>query len=162
MPVRVLQPWFSVGYSYGSGDGDSNLNGLHEFRTRLAQPKLLILQGVDALKQEKFDSALERFQKSAELTPELPTSYYYSGVVKERMNDPAQAKEAYEKALELKPDYAQVYTHLGLLLWKSGDQTRGLQEFQKAVMSDPDLAEAHYNLGLALANCSARKRGFAS
>jgi len=66
------------------------------------------------------------------------------------------------QALELKPHYAQVYTHLGLLLWKSGDQTRGLEEFQKAVMSDPDLAEAHYNLGLALANCSARKRGFAS
>ena len=28
LPVRVLQPWFSVGYSYGSGDGDPN-NGRH-------------------------------------------------------------------------------------------------------------------------------------
>ncbi len=34
------------------------LSGLHEFRSRLAQSKLLILQGVDALKKQKFDDAL--------------------------------------------------------------------------------------------------------
>ena len=28
LPVRALQPWFSVGYSYGSGDGDPS-NGRH-------------------------------------------------------------------------------------------------------------------------------------
>jgi hypothetical protein len=28
LPISVVQPWFSVGYSYGSGDGDPN-NGRH-------------------------------------------------------------------------------------------------------------------------------------
>jgi hypothetical protein len=28
LPVTVVQPWFSIGYSYGSGDGDSD-NGRH-------------------------------------------------------------------------------------------------------------------------------------
>src|SRR5206468_8040589 len=55
------------------------LSGLREFRTRLAQSKLLILKGVDALKQQKFDDALAQFQKSMELTPDFPTSYYYLG-----------------------------------------------------------------------------------
>ena len=48
------------------------LSGLHELRTRLAQSKLLIVQGVDALKQQKLDQALSLFQKSADLTPDLP------------------------------------------------------------------------------------------
>ena len=127
------------------------LTGLHDFRARLAQSKVLILQGVEALKKQKFDDALALFQKSAEQTPEFQTNYYYLGLTWAGKNEPGRAREAYEKAIELKPDYAQAHTSFGLLLWKSGDQTRGLEEFQRAVMSDPDLAEAHYNLGLALA-----------
>ena len=67
------------------------LSGLHEFRSRLAQSKLLILQGVDALKKQKFDDALALFQKSAEQSPELPTSYYYLGVTWEGKNELARA-----------------------------------------------------------------------
>ena len=126
------------------------LTGLHDFRARLAQSKLLILQGVEALKKQKFDDALALFQQSAEQTPEFPTNYYYLGLAWQGKNEPGRARAAYEKAIELKPDYAQAHTSFGLLLWKSGDQTRGLEEFQQAVMSDPDLAGAHYNLGLAL------------
>src|SRR5450755_2740930 len=88
------------------------LSGLHEFRTRLAQSKLLILQGVDALKKQKLDDALALFQKSAEQTPELPTSYYYLGLTWEGKNEPTRAKEAYEKAIELKQDYAQAHAAL--------------------------------------------------
>src|SRR6202011_4257357 len=42
------------------------ISGLHEFRWRLAQAKLLILQGVGALKEQKLDDALAFFQKSIE------------------------------------------------------------------------------------------------
>jgi len=51
---------------------------LHDFRTRLAQSKSLILQGVEALKQQKLDDALASFQKSVEESPELATGHYYS------------------------------------------------------------------------------------
>src|SRR5262249_16159388 len=109
----------------------TELSGLHDFRARLAQSKMLILQGVDALKKKKIDDALGLFQKSAEQSPELPTSYYYLGVAWDAKNEPARAQEFYEKSLELEPDYAQAHASLGLLLWKSGDQTRGLKEFQQ-------------------------------
>src|SRR5881398_2034235 len=127
------------------------LKGLREFRARLAQSKYLILQGVDALNQQKLDDALALFQKSIDQSPELPTGYYYLGVTWDRKAEPTRAIADYQKALELKPDYAQVHSSLGLLLWRQGDRNRALQEFQQAVMNDPDLAEGHYNLGLALA-----------
>ena len=73
------------------------LNGLHEFRTRLAQAKLLILQGVDALKKQQLDEALNFFQKAIEQSPELPTGYYYLGVTWDRKQDYARAKEAFDK-----------------------------------------------------------------
>ena len=40
-------------------------------RTRLAQAKLLTLQGVDALKQGQLDQAQELFQQAIERSPEL-------------------------------------------------------------------------------------------
>ena len=129
----------------------NELDALHEFRERLAQSKLLILQGVDALKQQKVDEALRLFQESADRSPNLPTSYYYLGVTWERKNDAASASSAYEKAIALLPDYAQALTSYGSLLWRMNDRERGLEELQRAAMSDPDLPEAHYNLGLALA-----------
>src|SRR5205807_5434586 len=118
------------------------IGALREFRARLAQAKMLTLQGVAALKDKKLDEALTLFQKSIEKGPELPTGYYYSGVVLERKGDLEQALTAYQKALQLKPDYAQAHSSLGLLYWRQDDQTRGLEEFRQAVMCDPDLAEA--------------------
>ena len=94
---------------------------MHEFRARLAQAKLLIVQGVDALKKQQLDEALTFFQKAIEQSPELPTGYYYLGVTWDRKQDDARAKEAYDKALQLKPDYAQVHSSLGLLYWRQND-----------------------------------------
>src|SRR5207249_3993822 len=85
----------------------NDLSALQEFRARLAQAKYLILQGVEALKQQKLDDALALFQKSVEQSPELPTGHYYLGVTWERKGDAPRALAAYEKSLELKPDYAQ-------------------------------------------------------
>src|SRR5947209_3786483 len=104
------QAHYNLGLALRSqGDASSakkeldELSGLHELRTRLAQSKLLIVQGVDALKQQKLDQALALFQKSADLTPDLPTSHYYLGVAWEQKNEPAPAQAAYEKAVELNP-----------------------------------------------------------
>jgi superkiller protein 3 len=94
----------------------SEIRGLHEFRARLAQAKLLILQGVGALKEQRFDDALASFQQSIEKGPELPTGNYYLGLTWERKDDAEQALAAYEKALELKPDYAQAHSSLATVL----------------------------------------------
>src|SRR5262249_36013786 len=78
------------------------LSGLHEFRARLAQSKMLILHGVDALKRDKPDEALPLFQKAVEQSPDFPTGHYYVGVAWEGRGDTAQAAIAFQKALELK------------------------------------------------------------
>ena len=127
------------------------LTALKEYRSHLAEAKLLILKGVDALKKQQLDNALSLFQKAIEQSPQLPTGYYYLGVTWDRKQDVARAREAYQKALELKPDYAQAHSSLGLLYWRLNDNAHALEEFHQAVMSDPDLPEAHYNFGLALA-----------
>src|SRR6516165_2498405 len=57
----------------------NELSELRKFRARLAQSKLLILQGVDALKQNQLDNAQSFFEQAIDNSPELPTGYYYLG-----------------------------------------------------------------------------------
>src|SRR4029077_11599851 len=101
-----------------------DVQALKEFCVRLAQAKSLILQGVEALKEQRLDDDLGLFQISLEQSPDLPTGYYYLGVTWERKGDTARAVAAYEKAIELKPDYAQAQSGLGLLYWRQNDRAR--------------------------------------
>jgi hypothetical protein len=39
LPIKVLQPWFSIGYSYGSGDGDPNNSRHSTFFQLLPTPR---------------------------------------------------------------------------------------------------------------------------
>src|SRR5262249_61362403 len=63
------------------------INGLHEFRARLAQAKLLILKGVESLKQQRLDEAQASFQQAIEQSPTLATGHYYLGMVYAQKND---------------------------------------------------------------------------
>ena len=50
----------------------NELSDLREFRARLAQAKLLILRGVDALKQGQLDQARDLFQQAINEAPNFP------------------------------------------------------------------------------------------
>ena len=110
----------------------------------------MILEGVEALKQEKLDDAQALFQKAVEQSPELPDGYYYLGVT-----GPQRRRGARDGGLsEGTGDQAGLRAGAvepGPALLAAERSARALEEFHQAVMSDPDLAEAHYNLGLALA-----------
>jgi tetratricopeptide (TPR) repeat protein len=129
----------------------TELKGLQDFRAKLAQSKLLIVRGVEALEHGRNREAAQTFEQAAAGTPSLPTAWHYLGIARDRQGDSAGALTAWRKALELQPDYPQTHNSLGLMYARSGDMASAEKEFRQTVSSDPDNAEGHYNLGLALA-----------
>ncbi len=129
----------------------AEVSGLQEFRGKLAESKLLIERGVDALQHSPNQDALDFFEQATAKSPSLATAWHYLGVARDRQGDAAGALEAWGKALELEPDYPKTHTSLGLMYARAGDLSKAVPEFRHTVSSDPDNAEAHYNLGLALA-----------
>ncbi len=127
-----------------------DVQSLRNFQATLAQAKLEILGGVEALQKDHPEQARERFERAATLSPTLPTAWHYLGVAWDRQGDEAKAMEAWRKALELQPDYPKTHSSLGVFLARRGDFARAVTEFRKAVAADPDDADGHYNLGLAL------------
>ncbi len=129
----------------------SQIRELRAFRTRLAESKAEILNGVKALESGDTDHALQQFQKAADSSPTLPTAWHYLGVAWDRKHDEKNAMQAWDRALELQADFPKTHASLGLFYARRGDYDRAAAELRKAIHSDPDEADAHYNLALVLA-----------
>ena len=71
----------------------SDLQGLHDFRARLAQAKALTLQGVDPLKRKQLDAALESFQRAI--------AHYNLALVLQREGNEAASRAELGKAYEI-------------------------------------------------------------
>jgi Flp pilus assembly protein TadD len=140
----------SQGHKEAAQQELSEVKGLLNFRTTLAQSKALILQGVEALTKGENDRALQAFEQASEQSPTLPTGWHFLGVAWDRKREETKALDAWRKALELQPDYPKTHASLGLIHARHEEYDKAVEEFQKAVSGDSDDAEAHYNLGLAL------------
>jgi tetratricopeptide (TPR) repeat protein len=124
---------------------------LHEFRTNLTESKLRIQQGVEALKQDRANEAVQLFQRATELSPALPTAWHFLGVAWERTGEKNKAMAAWSKALELQPDYPKSHASIGLMRARAGDFEGAVKELRESISADSDDAQTHYNLGLVLA-----------
>ena len=122
----------------------NELNGLHDFRARLAQSKLLILQGVDALKQQQARRCPVALSESAaEQSPSLPTSYYYLGRhVGAQGRRRARPGRLSRKLSSCNPTTHKSIRASGCSIGARTIATRAIEEFRQAVMSDPDLGRS--------------------
>lgn len=65
-------------------------------------------QGLEAYKQEDYDTAIRYFNQSIKYNPNIWQSHQYIGSSYLALGDEENAKEAYEKALELNPENTQL------------------------------------------------------
>ncbi len=102
-------------------------------------------------KIEKFDTAVEFYEKANRVKPED-----YETIVKigNTYFDSKQFEKAgkwYEKALAKKPDDVNVRTDFGITFVERGnpDLNRAVKEFQTSLQTNPNHEPTLYNLGIA-------------
>ena len=94
--------------------------------------------------QEKFDLAIESFQKAiADPTYLTPEKVYLNwGNTLATMGEPGEAGEMYRKSLDVNPNYARGHYELGLFLEEQGDVPGAIEELLMAwpgLQKMPDL-----------------------
>ncbi len=121
----------------------------------------LFAQGVKELNAEKFDTALETFERVTTLAPDFADAHYHLGLVYYQRAEFPKAIEAFTRTLELLPRDIDALIKLGLASHKAGDidaaDTRTKRAFyeqavaayQTALDIRPHNVEALNNLGLA-------------
>lgn len=119
--------------------------------------------GMEAMKTQQWDAAIEQFAKAAEMDPkqhviwaQLADCYSNSARAKtgaDRDALAAKGLDAYQKAIELKPDDASYINNYALALARANKFNEAQQELEKAATLDPTNAgRYYYNLGALLTN----------
>jgi tetratricopeptide (TPR) repeat protein len=119
--------------------------------------------GREALQAKQWDTAVQSFQKGAELDPNQHVIWAYladaySGLAaakngQEQQDAYAKAIDAYNHALTIKPDDAAYHNNYALLLARAKKVDEAKAELQKAAQLEPAAAgKYYYNLGAVLVN----------
>ena len=102
--------------------------------------------GLNAIYDEKYQMALNFFQKAAWLSPESPEIYDLLGTAQVKCQKPQEAKASYEKALEINPNNSGVQTNLGNVLRELGDLEGAQNAYEMSLKIDPDYRQARVSL----------------
>jgi tetratricopeptide (TPR) repeat protein len=112
----------------------------------------LVTQAQNAMKEGKYDEAIEKVTKAMEKDPEAFILYYNRALAYEKKGDKEKALLDFKKSLELKPDFVLSISCIGNILAKKSDFNGAVEYYKKAFDLGLDDALALYNYGACLIN----------
>lgn len=77
-------------------------------------------------------AAIDDFDSSIALSPQMAVAYYNKGVVLASLADYSAAIEAFDRAINLKPDMGEAYYNRGWVELRIGRRSEGLADLSKA------------------------------
>ena len=108
----------------------------------------LFEQAMEAFGAGQYDQAIELFQKSLQIKPDLAPAYNYMGLAyKAKGSDFPTIMNFFKKAIEADPQYAPAYENLGKSYYSIGEIDKAIDYCRKAVKLQPDLVTANLSLG---------------
>lgn len=103
--------------------------------------------GVQALKNEHYDLAVDLFQRTLKLDPAHKTAWENLGLAYLSSNQNDRAIEAFKKQTALNAYDEFAYTYLGLAYQRQQKYEEAIQQFQKQIEINPLDQRAHAALG---------------
>lgn len=109
------------------------------------------IQAIAEFMLGRSDSALAKMQRSIELNPQQPDSFYYLGRLHFSKNRPLEALTAFQKALELDPSSVRTMNNLGQTYEALGKFSEAEKAYRDAISwNDKSTRKSEwpsYNLG---------------
>lgn len=126
-----------------------DLNGLHNRSSNnIDNHQALKIQGMDFYDQERFDLALESFDKAETLYPTDPDMPYLLGITHFMLGNISEAEPLLNRSLAHNPDPSAFFYH-GLCAYALNDYNQSVISFQRYLTLEPEDSYAWFNLGQA-------------
>jgi tetratricopeptide (TPR) repeat protein len=107
-------------------------------------------QGLKALDQKQYQSAVDNFLKAVEAEPKDYTAHFNLALAYSLLSNNAGAANEYKKVLELKPELYEANLNLGIIFVRTGQPARAVPYLTNAVAQKPKEYRPNYNLASAL------------
>lgn len=109
----------------------------------------LIFKGLTYYEAKDFGSALEQYNKAAEISPGFAEAYYHKGRAYTELNDYTSAVKEYSKTIKLNPNHEKAYINRGFIYNELKEFGNAINDFQKGVEINPASVIGFYNMGIA-------------
>ena len=118
-------------------------------------------KGVEHLKQEQYDEAVESFSELISLAPQNPDAYKNRGVAHMKQDQYDLAIADFQKTLELVPDLKGIYSNLGVAWYYKGDFVKSIENYDQEIKRTPDSHFALFNRAICLAEIESFEKSLA-
>ena len=117
--------------------------------SRAEDPKSLVEQGNEALRQSKWDEALAKFDEAVRINPTFGEAYLQRAAAKWKkgLDDGAIADAT--RAIELGAPPTIAYVNRGCFYVSKGDPSHAIADFNEAIRLSPGDARGYNNRGFA-------------
>lgn len=112
-------------------------------------PLLLNISGACYAGLEKFDKAIELYEKALSVNPDYAEAHNNLGIVLHNLNLLDDAVKSYIAAISINPNYAEAHNNLGNSQGKLGQLSDAIRSYEKALIIKPNFNDAFNNLGFA-------------
>ena len=99
-------------------------------------------QAESFLNDERYDEALEKFQKAIDIKPDYARAHFGRGHVYRRTKRQVNAIIAFQQAIKFKPNYKEAHYGLGLAYFESGDSNKAITAVNVSLKIDPNYQPA--------------------
>lgn len=110
--------------------------------------------GLSLSAQNKFQKAIENYQKVIEFQPDHANAYYNAAMAHLNLGNFYEAVTNFKNALQYDPEIKGVYKHLGIACNNIERYADAIDYYMKALTQTPDDHEIFRNLGIANDNLS--------
>ena len=107
-----------------------------------------LTQGAMLETQEKYEEALEYYNKALELDVMNHDAYISKGVALANLENFEEAQKQFENALKINRTSGLAYFHLGNIALLKEEMALGFENYNKAISNGFDDAQIYYNIGL--------------
>ena len=98
--------------------------------------------------KEKYQKAIDTYDKAIELKPDLHIAYYNRGLVKFELKQYNEAIDDFNKAIKLEPDDVGACYMRGLAKFALKQYNEAIVDYNKAIELDPNDVGAYYSRGI--------------
>ena len=116
-----------------------------------SQEKQLFDTGIDYLKQERYQAAIEVFNELIDLDPDNPDAYKNRGVAFMKLSEYDLAIQDFEKTKQMMPDLKGLHSNLGVAWYYKGEYEKAIASYNSEIDLSPDSYYAYFNRAICWA-----------
>jgi tetratricopeptide (TPR) repeat protein len=116
-----------------------------------SEEKQLFEQGIQYLKQDQHEKAVDTFTALIAIDPRNPDAYKNRGVAYMKLDQYDLAIMDFEKTREIIPDLKGLYSNLGVAWYYKADYQKAIENYDKEISLSPDSHYAYFNRAICWA-----------